>query len=248
MTNTKTVLITGGSSGLGFGIAERYLKEGFQTIITGRNREKLEKAVENLGEGCTGMQFDMDSLDAMPAFVQKINDDFGSIDVLVNNAGINQKKSLIEVTDEDFQRIVMTNQTGLFALTREVVKIMLTQESRGSIVNISSMAAQYGIPKVVSYSASKTAVEGMTRAMAVELSPQGIRVNCVAPGFIITPMTSKALDNDPARKNKVISRTPMGKMGLPKDIADAVYFLSSDQASFITGETIKVDGGNAIGF
>jgi NAD(P)-dependent dehydrogenase (short-subunit alcohol dehydrogenase family) len=110
------------------------------------------------------------------------------------------------------------------------------------------MAAQYGIPKVISYSASKTAIEGITRAMAVELSPKGIRVNAIAPGFIYSEMTDKALNSDPERKAKVFSRTPMGIMGQPSDIADAALFLALDSARFITGVVLPVDGGNSIGF
>ncbi len=110
------------------------------------------------------------------------------------------------------------------------------------------MAAQYGIPKVIAYTASKTAIEGMTRSMAVDLAQYGVRVNCVAPGFIKTPMTAEALNSDPERKNKVFSRTPMGKMGEPEDIADAVFFFASNEAKFVTGVTMCVDGGNSIGF
>jgi NAD(P)-dependent dehydrogenase (short-subunit alcohol dehydrogenase family) len=119
--------------------------------------------------------------------------EYGSIDVLVNNAGINMKKPVAEVTNEDFQKILNVNLTGVFALSREVIKVMTTQENKGVIINISSMAAQYGLPYVIAYSASKTAIDGMTRALAVELGPVGIRVNAVAPGFIHTPMTAKAL-------------------------------------------------------
>ena len=110
------------------------------------------------------------------------------------------------------------------------------------------MAAQYGIPKVIAYSAAKTGIEGMTRAMATELSPLGIRVNCVAPGFIKTDMSAKALDSDPERKSKVFGRTPMGRMGEPEDIAEAVYFFSSENSKYITGAIMPVDGGNSIGF
>lgn len=248
MSDTKMVLVTGGSSGIGFAIAEKFIEMGSTVVITGRNKIKLDKACEQLGESCFGYQFDMDNIDKTGDFVNAVVAKFRKIDVLVNNAGINQKKDLIEVTNEDFQQIIHTNQIALFAMTREVVKVMLNQTEKGNIVHISSMAAHYGIPKVISYSASKTALEGMTRAMAVELSPLGIRVNCVAPGFIRTPMSYKALNNDPERKNKVLSRTPMGDFGEPSDVADAVYFLASDQASFITGEVLKVDGGNSIGF
>jgi len=248
MKNQRIVLVTGGSSGIGFAIAQRFAREGCLTIITGRNVEKLQAAVAALGKNVVGLPFDMDELSRIPPFVASLREQYGRIDVLVNNAGINQKKELTETTDEDFQRIVMTNQTALFALTREVAKVMLAQESRGNIVQISSMAAHYGIPRVVSYTASKTALEGMTRAMAVDLSPAGIRVNCVAPGFIKTPMSSRALDNDPERKNRVLSRTPLQRLGSPAEVANVVYFLASAEASFITGEVIKVDGGNSIGF
>jgi NAD(P)-dependent dehydrogenase (short-subunit alcohol dehydrogenase family) len=171
----------------------------------------------------------------------------GRIDVLVNNAGINMKKEFTEVSDEDFQKIILTNVTAIFSLSREVVKCML-ERGGGAIINISSMASQYGIPKVIAYTASKSAIEGMTRAMAVELSPKGIRVNCVAPGFIATDMSARALNNDPERKNKALSRTPMGVLGNPSDVGDAVLFLASDAARYITGVVLPVDGGNSIGF
>ncbi len=146
-------------------------------------KKKLTEAQQQLGERCHFKVLDLTNLKALPSFVRSITDEFGSIDILVNNAGINQKKDFTEVTDEDFINIINTNLVAVFALSREVVKQMLVQGS-GSIIHISSMAAQYGIPKVVSYSASKTAIEGITRAMAVELSPKGIRVNAIAPGFI----------------------------------------------------------------
>jgi NAD(P)-dependent dehydrogenase (short-subunit alcohol dehydrogenase family) len=116
------------------------------------------------------------------------------------------------------------------------------------VLNISSMASQYGLPNVVAYTASKSAIEGMTRAMAVELAPFGIRVNCIAPGFIKTNMSSLALDRDPERKQKVLSRTPMGRLGKPGEVADAAFFLVSESSSFITGVVLPVDGGNSIGF
>lgn len=244
----KVALITGGSSGLGLATAQRLLADGMTVIITGRDMEKLHLAAHALGSNCHPYSLDMANLSEIPAFVASLQAQFGRIDVLVNNAGINLKKPLLDVSDTDFQSILQVNTTALFALTREVVRIMLQQESKGVLVNISSMAAQYGIPYVIAYTASKTAVEGMTRALAVELGPQGIRVNSVAPGFIRTPMSSRALDNDAARKAKVLSRTPMGVLGEPEDVANAVAFLVSDHARFIHGVVLNVDGGNAIGF
>ena len=165
----------------------------------------------------------------------------------MHNINVNMKKEFTEVSDEDFQKIILTNVTAVFALSREVVKNML-EKGGGSIINISSMASQYGIPKVIAYTASKSAVEGMTRAMAVELSPKGIRVNCIAPGFIATDMSAKALNSDAERKQKVMSRTPMGFLGDPADIANAALYLANGEANYVTGVVLPVDGGNSIGF
>lgn len=243
----KIAIVTGGGSGIGLAIATTFTKHGIETVIIGRDEQKLKQAQQQLGVLCHPKVLDITDLKALPSFVQSIAKEFGSIDILVNNAGINQKKDFIEVTDEDFINIINTNLVAVFSLSREVVKQMLVQGS-GSIVNISSMAAQYGIPKVISYSASKTAIEGITRAMAVELSPMGIRVNAIAPGFIYSEMTDKALNSDPERKTKVFSRTPMGKMGQPADIGEAALFLAGDSAQYITGVVLPVDGGNSIGF
>ena len=244
----KVAIVTGGSSGLGFATAQQLIADGMTVIITGRDGDKLQAAKKSLGDKCISKQVDISDLDTLPGFVLDLVSNYGSIDVLVNNAGINMKKPVADVTNEDFQKIINVNLTGVFALSREVIKVMSTQETKGVIINISSMAAQYGLPYVIAYSASKTAIDGMTRALAVELGPMGIRVNAVAPGFIHTPMTAKALDSDPARKAKVMGRTPMGKMGEPQDIADVISFLVSDRAKFIHGVVLAVDGGNSIGF
>lgn len=244
---TKIAIVTGGGSGLGFAIAERFTQNGITTIIVGRDREKLDKAKKILGDLCYVKTCDVSNLASIPAFVNDIVQQFGQVDILVNNAGINQKKEFTEVTDEEFNSVITTNLSAVFSMSREVVKHMLPGNS-GCIINISSMAAQYGLPKVIAYSASKTAIDGLTRAMAVELSPKGIRVNAIAPGFIYSDMTAKALDSDPERKAKVFGRTPMGHMGQPSDIGDAAYFLASDAAKYITGVVLPVDGGNSIGF
>lgn len=244
---TKLAIVTGGATGLGLAISKKLVAQSIKVVMVGRNAEQLKAVAEELGELATYKVCDLAILSAIPELVNEIYQTFGPIDILVNNAGINMKKPFTEVSDEDFAQVITTNLTSVFAISREVVKKMLLTQS-GSIVNISSMAAQYGIPKVIAYSAAKTGIEGMTRAMATELSPLGIRVNCVAPGFIKTAMTAKALDADLERKNKVFGRTPMGKMGEPDDIAEAVYFLSTASAKYITGIVMPVDGGNSIGF
>jgi NAD(P)-dependent dehydrogenase (short-subunit alcohol dehydrogenase family) len=243
----KVAVITGGGSGLGLAIAKAFTENNITTIIVGRDEEKLKAAREALGENCSYKVADLTNLSSIPSLVESIINESGQIDILVNNAGINQKKEFTEVTDEEFQKIITTNVCSVFSLSREVVKHMLPVKS-GCIINISSMAAQYGLPKVIAYSASKTAIDGMTRAMAVELSPNGIRVNAIAPGFIYSAMTEKALNSDPERKAKVFGRTPMGHMGEPGDIGAAALYLASDGAKYVTGVVLPVDGGNSIGF
>jgi NAD(P)-dependent dehydrogenase (short-subunit alcohol dehydrogenase family) len=243
----KIAIVTGGASGLGLAAAKKFVENQVRTIIIGRNERNLRTIAETLGELCAYKVFDLNNLKGIPGLVSGIIEEFGQVDILVNNAGINLKKNFAEVTDEDFQQIIQTNLTSVFVLSREVVKVMLPKKA-GVIINISSMAAQYGIPYVIAYTASKSAIEGMTKAMAVELSPQGIRINCVAPGFIATNMSAKALDNDPQRKQKVLSRTPMGYLGDPDDVAEAIFYLASDAAKYVTGVILPVDGGNSIGF
>src|SRR3954462_16898 len=248
VTFPKVAIVTGGGSGIGLAIAEKFIQNGIRTVIAGRDQNKLNTAKQRLGELCYAIRCDLSNLSEIPNLVDIVISRFGEIDILVNNAGINLKKDFVDVSNEEFQQIILTNVTAVFALSREVVKCMLEKKVRGSIINISLMASQYGIPKVIAYTASKSAVEGMTMAMAVELSPKGIRVNCIAPGFIATDMSAKALNNDPERKAKALGRTPMGELGQPSDIGDAAAFLASDASKYITGVVLPVDGGNSIGF
>ena len=242
----KKAIVTGGNSGLGYATAKKLCDNGIKTYIIGRTKDKTENACAEIGKNAIPVIFDLNNLDEIPAMITNISNG-DNIDILVNNAGINQKKEFTEVTNQEFLNIINTNVLSVFAVSREVVKIM-KKHNGGSIINISLMASQYGLPKVIAYSASKGAIETMTRAMSVELAEFGIRVNCIAPGFIKTKMSAKALDNDPERKNKVLSRTPMGFLGEPSNIADAVYFYATNESSYVTGTVLPVDGGNCIGF
>ncbi|MGN6180719.1 MAG: SDR family NAD(P)-dependent oxidoreductase [Mucilaginibacter sp.] len=243
----KLAIVTGGGSGIGFATTETFVENGIQTVIIGRDENKLKEASAKLGNLCAYRVYDLSDTTGLPELIGEIVSTFGVPDILVNNAGINMKKPFIEVTDDDFKSVIQTNLNAVFSITREVVKVMLPK-GKGSIINISSMSSQYGIPYVIAYTATKSAIEGMTRAMATELSPAGIRVNCVAPGFIATAMSAKALNSDPQRMNKVMSRTPMGKLGEPKDVAESILYLASDAAKYVTGVVLPVDGGNSIGF
>jgi NAD(P)-dependent dehydrogenase (short-subunit alcohol dehydrogenase family) len=246
-TNNRIAIITGGASGIGFAIARKFVQNDIRVILIGRDKSRLKLACETLGSLSDFVGCDLSELDELPGVVKKITEMNGSIDILVNNAGMHLKKPMIDVSDEEFQKVILTNQTAMFSLTREVTKIMKLQCS-GVVLNISSMASIYGLPNVIAYTASKSAIEGMTRAMAVELAYFGIRVNCIAPGFIKTNMSTLALEKDPERKKRVLSRTPLGRLGKTEEVADAALFLVSATSSFITGIVLPVDGGNSIGF
>lgn len=243
----KIALITGGGTGLGFGISQAFLKAGSKIIITGRREQVLADACKKLQGDADYIVNDVTVLESLPALVENIENQFGPIDILVNNAGINQKKDTLDVTNQEFERIIETNLKGLFVLARETGKKMVDR-NRGSIINITSMAAIYGIPKVTAYSASKSGVLGLTRALAADFSPHGIRVNAIAPGFIESPMLQQAFHSDPERKRRVLERTPLGRFGAAEDVANAAVYLASDASRFITGIQLPVDGGNSIGF
>jgi NAD(P)-dependent dehydrogenase (short-subunit alcohol dehydrogenase family) len=245
--NRKIAIITGGASGIGFAIAKKFVQNNINVVLIGRDKTRLKLACETLGVLADFVGCDLSRISDLPGIVKQICEKHGRIDILVNNAGTHLKKAIINVTDEEYQKVILTNQTAMFSLTREVTKIM-QEQGTGAILNISSMASQYGLPNVIAYTASKAAIEGMTRAMAVELAQYHIRVNCLAPGFIKTNMSTLALEKDPERKKKVLARTPLGRLGKPEEVADAALFLVSGASSFITGVVLPVDGGNSIGF
>lgn len=243
----KIALITGGGTGIGLDMAKCFVQSGATVIITGRREEVLKEAVQDIGQGAHYIVNDVSDLSQTSQLVNQIVTQFGKIDVLVNNAGINMKKHAVEVSDEDFGRIIQTNLNAVFALTREVGKHMLERKS-GSIIMISSMAAYYGIDRVAAYASSKTGIYGLVRVLASEWSQFGIRVNAIAPGFIETAMSRTAMNSDPDRKHKAMDRTPAGHFGKPEDIAWAAVYLASDASSYVTGVSLPVDGGNSIGF
>ncbi len=243
----QLAVVTGGGSGIGFHIARCMTAAGARVVITGRREEVLKEAVAGLGNNTSYIVNDVTDTAGLPGLIDRIEKEEGPIATLVNNAGINMKKPIWEVTDSDFDKILQTNLNAVFSLTRECGKRMKERKA-GSVIMLSSMAALYGIDRVVAYSASKSAIGGMVKAMATEFSPFNIRVNAIAPGFIETPMMLTAMNGDPSRRDKALDRTPMGTWGKPEDIGWAAVYLASPAAKFVTGITLPVDGGNSIGF
>lgn len=245
--SNKVALITGGADGIGFGIARQFVDLGASVVITDLVPEKLTKAKQNLGDCCFIFVNDVTQKTQHEPLIEQIENTIGTIDILVNNAGRHCKKPSLETTDEEFQAVIDTNLNSVFALTRTVVKRMITRR-KGSVINISSMSAIYGLTQVAAYSSSKTALLGLTRTLASEYSGLGIRFNSIAPGFIESKMFLDIMAKDKEREKRILERTPADRFGKPEDIARAAAFLASDAADFITGICLPVDGGNSIGF
>lgn len=247
LLDNELALITGGGSGLGLAMARCLAAAGARVVLAGRGEDKLKQAVAGIGPRADYVAHDVTKLSEAPDLVDKVGKRFGPITILINNAGIHLKKSAVDTTEEEFLKVLTTHVLGSHAISRAVAPGMM-QRGAGSILFIASMASLFGIPKVVAYSAAKSAYLGMVRAMATELSPHGVRVNALAPGWIETDMSRLAMKGDPAREQKILSRTPMGRFGEPDDVGMAAVYLCSPAAKFITGVVLPVDGGASIGF
>ena len=235
----KIAIVTGGGSGLGYAIAEKFLQNGIITIIAGRDMEKLNKAKEALGDLCYAMPCDVSNLSAIPAFVSDVLDRFGQIDILVNNAGITRDNLLMRMKDEEWFDIMQTNLTSVFRMSKAVLRSMMKKRC-GRIITIGSVVGSMGNAGQTNYAAAKAGVLGFTKSLAKEVASRGITVNAIAPGFIDTDMTKDLSDE---QKQAIFSQVPANRLGLPEEIAATVAFLASRQAAYITGETIHVNGG-----
>jgi gluconate 5-dehydrogenase len=240
-------LITGGATGIGYGIAKAYTVAGANVILVGRREYELKRAVSELGERSDYRVHDVTAFSQSASLINSIEDQHGSLTILVNNAGIHLKKPAVEVTEEEFLQVLNVHVLGAFSLSRNVA-INMMKNKKGSILFIASMASLFGIPYVAAYSAAKSAYLGMVRALTTEWSPKGIRINAIAPGWIETYMMQKAVESDPERKRKILERTPMNRFGSVEDVGWAATYLSSSAAQFVTGTCLSVDGGVSIGF
>jgi gluconate 5-dehydrogenase len=243
----QTALITGGGTGLGLGMAQCFVAAGAQVVLVGRRQAELNQACKTLGKNAFALAGDVTKLETAPALVEQAEKLAGPLTILVNNAGVHLKKPAVETTDAEFAAVIQTHVFGAFALTREAARRMIARRT-GSILFTASMASLMGVPLVVAYAAAKSAYVGMMRTLAVELGPQGVRVNAIAPGWIASPMLDKALNGDPARKAKILGRTPLNRFGEPADIGWAAVYLCSPAAKFVSGVVLPVDGGAAEAF
>lgn len=240
----KTVIVTGGSKGIGKAIALTFAELEANVVIVGREKAALEAAVTELKghhSKCMYLQADLRETQQIQAMVDEVAERFGTIDVLVNNAGVNITKPAIEVTEEDWDTVLDTNLKSTFFCSQAAGKYMIEQQA-GKIINIVSQMAFVGYYKRAAYCSSKGGAVQLTKALAVEWAKSGINVNAVAPTFIETSLTSKMFE-DQAFKEDVESRILVGKLAKPRDITGAVLYLASNLSQFVTGETIKVDGG-----
>ena len=243
----ETALITGGGTGLGFGIASCFVRAGARVVLVGRREVELRKAVQRLGRKAIAEPHDITNVGQVGDLIDRVVRRVGPLSILVNNAGIHLKKSAVDTTPEEFTSLLHTHVVAAFSLTRAVLPGMI-QRHHGNILFTASMASLFGIPSVVAYSAAKTAYLGMVRSLATEVSRNGVRVNAIAPGWIDSEMMNRALKGDPERSQKILSRTPMQRFGTPDEIGWAATFLCSPAAKFITGIVLPVDGGVSIGF
>jgi gluconate 5-dehydrogenase len=244
----ERAIVTGGGSGLGAAIARCLVAAGARVVITGRREDVLRDMADRLGDAVSYVVHDVTEFSqANHLLAAAAERNGGPATILINNAGVHLKKPALEESPEDYQRLLDVHVSGAMVLTRAVAPDMLEQGG-GSVVFITSMAALFGIPNVAAYSAAKSAMLGLVRALAVEWSGRGVRVNAIAPGWIDTAMSRAALDSDPRRKDKVLSRTPEGRLGEPDDIGWAAVYLCSPQAKFVTGHELVVDGGASVGF
>jgi NAD(P)-dependent dehydrogenase (short-subunit alcohol dehydrogenase family) len=235
----RTAIITGGARGIGRAIAERFLAEGAKVMLGDVDAVTLSQTAAELG--CAACLTDVAKQADIDRLVATALDAFGEIDILVNNAGITHAAEFLDLTIEDFDRVIAVNLRSAFVASQAVARHMIPR-GKGAIVNMSSVNAVFAIPTQIPYAISKGGMNQLTKVSAMALAPHGIRVNAIGPGTILTDMGQAIMNND-EMKQRVMSRTPLGRCGEPSEVASIAAFLASDDASYLTGQTIYPDGG-----
>jgi 3-oxoacyl-[acyl-carrier protein] reductase len=237
--NGKVVLITGSTGGIGKSIARKMREKGAKLILSGTRQDVLNNIVSEFGNEAKGIVTDLNDKDDIISLADEAEKCFGQIDVLINNAGVTADNLFMRMKDEDWEKVININLTAAMRLTRQVIRGMIKKRF-GRVIFISSVVGYTGNAGQTNYSASKSALVGLTKSLALEVASRGITCNLIAPGFISTPMTDKLSDD---QKNNIVKNIPVNRLGMPDDISNACVYLASDEASFITGSTLHINGG-----
>ncbi|MDA9807378.1 3-oxoacyl-[acyl-carrier-protein] reductase [Alphaproteobacteria bacterium] len=237
--NGKVVLITGATGGIGKSIARKMREKGAKLILSGTRQDVLNNIVSEFGNDAKGIVTDLNDKDDIISLADEAEKCFGQIDVLINNAGVTSDNLFMRMKDEDWEKVININLTAAMRLTRQVIRGMIKKRF-GRVIFISSVVGYTGNAGQTNYSASKSALVGLTKSLALEVASRGITCNLIAPGFISTPMTDKLSDD---QKNNIVKNIPVNRLGMPDDISNACVYLASDEASFITGSTLHINGG-----
>jgi 3-oxoacyl-[acyl-carrier protein] reductase len=238
----KTALVTGASGGIGGAIARALHRQGAAVTLSGTRTDALEQIKVALGERAHVVAAKMDDAADIDRLAKAAEAAMGKIDILVNNAGITRDNLSMRMKDEDWEKVLLVNLTGTFRLTRAVTRGMMRRR-HGRVVSITSIVGVTGNPGQANYAAAKAGLIGMSKSLAQELASRAITVNCVAPGFIATPMTDVLTDD---QKKAILSRVPADRLGTPEEIAAGVVYLASDEAAYVTGQTLHINGGMAM--
>jgi NAD(P)-dependent dehydrogenase (short-subunit alcohol dehydrogenase family) len=237
----KVAIVTGGTQGIGLACAQRLLAEGARVMLADIKPEG-QAAAEALGANARFFRADVSIKAEVDALVAATLAEFGAIDILINNAGVTHAAGFLELEEEDFDRVLRINLKSMFLCGQAVARVMVTQQS-GAIINMSSVNSELAIPNQVPYVVSKGGVNQLTKVMSLNLAPHGIRVNGIGPGTILTELAKQAVLGSPEARHTILSRTPLGRCGEPEEVASIAAFLASDDASYMTGQTLFVDGG-----
>ena len=242
----KTAIVTGAAQGIGLGCAKRFAEEGANVVLVDYNEEvgsKAAAALEAAGHSVHFIACDVGLKSSVDAMVEQSITRFGNVDILVSNAGINRRADFLDLSEEDWDLVIRTNLKSVFLCGQAVGRHMVANNIRGSIINMASTSVKMTMSTISAYAASKGGIASLTNAMSLSLSPRGIRVNAIGPGTIATELTRGSLLNDPTTRDRILSRTPLGRVGEPEDVAGIAMFLATDDSAYVSGQVIYVEGG-----